>query len=349
MGITIGGFIALAFAYFCGDFLSQWASLFSDNLEAIFKLEKLNVADLFHAPLSETVASSIYSTIYGAAVMLLVLRFLWKGTKVYVLWRDGDSENDPKEMLVGAAMGLAVTVGFPLLYDLVIAFVIDLAETIAGLFHTPDYTALWEAFANWFKDSWKGLFQVLLVDGWDSFWTALADSISAYFADLVAAGGELEGLGSLGGYIATGIFTGIMEDLEGYASDLVFGTLYAICGVILAFRMMMIGIELLVWRMGLPLAACGLIDSDGGVFKPYMQCLIRQAAALIVMYVLSVLAALFYDLGTFGCYMMAMGCELTAITGPKLMQQFVTPGAPSGVGQKTMTLARAVVGAFRML
>ena len=55
--------------------------------------------------------NQVFLTIYGFVFALMVLKFLWKGTNVYILWRDGDSEVSPFNMLVGmgnAAIGIQI-------------------------------------------------------------------------------------------------------------------------------------------------------------------------------------------------------------------------------------------------
>ena len=48
----------------------------------------------------------------------------------------------------------------------------------------------------------------------------------------------------------------------------IFGLVFVIVYFILYFQFLMRGLEILILRVGMPLACVGLIDNDKGVFKP---------------------------------------------------------------------------------
>lgn len=83
--------------------------------------------------ISTDMIERIYYYIYGAAVTLVVLKFLWKGVQIYILWRDGDSENSPQSMIIGACMSLVVCLAFPALYNIAVDFTVSMGDEITGI------------------------------------------------------------------------------------------------------------------------------------------------------------------------------------------------------------------------
>lgn len=62
----------------------------------------------------------VFGVIYGYGIGLLVLKFVWKGFNTYALWKDGDPDSDPFELLVSFVKALVVAICFGTIYDLVI-------------------------------------------------------------------------------------------------------------------------------------------------------------------------------------------------------------------------------------
>lgn len=80
--------------------------------------------------LTEELISSIYYTVYAAILILVVLKFVWKGFQVYVLWRDGDSEVSPHHFLIGVAAALIISLAFPTLYNIAAGVTADIGKTV---------------------------------------------------------------------------------------------------------------------------------------------------------------------------------------------------------------------------
>lgn len=149
---------------------------------------------------------------------------------------------------------------------------------------------------------------------------------------------------------ARNIFAMALDDIRylmgAITMRVVFSIPYLIGCTIVTFRIFGLSLELMVWRLGLPLATVGLLDSDGGVFKPYMQSLFRSLASIVVMLMLMQAAGRFYSMQIFAGYFMAMVCIVAALTAPRTLSQFMTPGAGSHISQQLHT-ALLITNSFR--
>ena len=65
-------------------------------------------------------------------------------------------------------------------------------------------------------------------------------------------------------------------------SMVMFGLILIIMYILLYFQFIMRGIEMLVLRIGMPIACVGLVDSDKGMFAPYMKKFYMNAATVLV-------------------------------------------------------------------
>ena len=77
----------------------------------------------------------VFGIIYGYGIGLLVLKFVWKGFNTYALWKDGDPDGDPFELLVSFVKAMVTAICFGSIYDLVIV-------KIAGSIGTELFDAL---------------------------------------------------------------------------------------------------------------------------------------------------------------------------------------------------------------
>ena len=119
-------------------------------------------------------------------------------------------------------------------------------------------------------------------------------------------------------------------------------TVVLVCAYV---QMVFRGIELLVYRLGVPLAVVGFIDSDDGVWKGYIQALFRQLATVLVCYVLTMLGmAVMSSLGWLNL-IVGIALEFAAFKAPKMLSQFLIPsGGGGGKMQIVYTAARAFLG-----
>lgn len=86
------------------------------------------------ATINSVTVSNAYQYIYSVVVGLLVLKFLWKGFSIYVLWRDGDADNSPRDMLTGTLQAVVTVIAFPYLYNILADVTAEIAEKLMSFF-----------------------------------------------------------------------------------------------------------------------------------------------------------------------------------------------------------------------
>lgn len=123
-------------------------------------------------------------------------------------------------------------------------------------------------------------------------------------------------------------------------SMLIMMVVYTIVLMMVLFQALGRGVELLVFRLGVPLAAVGLVDSDGGMWKPYIQCLFRLMITGLVQYFLIALGLRVIADLTFMNLVLGIALEVAAFKAPKLLSQFMLSSGGGG-GGKIYTLAMA--------
>lgn len=161
---------------------------------------------------------ALFDIVFGFGVSLIILKFLKKGFETYVLWSDGDADEEPIALLTNFFKAMAVAVCFPTMYGWLAGIVEEMSD--------------------------KMLEAIGLATAYD--WA-----------------GWVSGISTLG--LVTAIF----------------GLVFVIVYFILYFQFLMRGLEILILRVGMPLACVGLIDNDKGVFKPYMSKFFQSALSVV--------------------------------------------------------------------
>ena len=254
-----------------GDIMADW-------INAAFFIEEHNWSPI----LSAERISSAFWIMYGVAAAILVLKFVQKGFMVYVLWRDGDADNDPGNMVMGAVLALVVTIAFPPLYQIFANTVKYIGGQVLGAFTEPDYSS---------------------------------DPLAAISA------------------LTSGGFVLLLEAIA-----------FVFTWVILLFKMMMRSVEMFVYRIGFPLAAIGLVNSDGGAFKSYAQLLFKQAVYMLVQALLASIGIAVSATNLIGGIVIL----ICAVKAPRFLSQFFPTVGGGGIGgavSTVATLARLVVAA----
>ena len=112
---------------------------------------------------------------------------------------------------------------------------------------------------------------------------------------------------------------------------------YFVCYIILWLGFIKRGLELFVLRLGISFACTGLMDSDGGVFKPYMKKFFQELFTImiqVVMFKMSV-ALMINAHVFFGIAAIAM-----ALKAPQFLQEFIMAyGGGQGVSTKVTQTA----------
>ena len=109
----------------------------------------------------------------------------------------------------------------------------------------------------------------------------------------------------------------------------IFGLVFVIVYFILYFQFLMRGLEILILRVGMPLACVGLIDNDKGVFKPYMSKFFQSALSVIIQIALAKLGVgLMMNMHIFW----GVACMILAVRTPKFLQEFIVTTGGGGGG-----------------
>ena len=129
------------------------------------------------------------------------------------------------------------------------------------------------------------------------------------------------------GITSAGIFTGIVS------------LIFFICFFMLYLQFLTRGLEILILRIGLPLACVGLMDNDNGVFRSYIQKFFQSTLAVLVQIVLAKLGvALMLNTHVFW----GLATLLLALRTPKFLQEFliISGGQGGGMMNKVYSTAR---------
>ncbi|WP_459927182.1 conjugal transfer protein TrbL family protein [Desulfosporosinus burensis] len=93
------------------------------------------------------IAATLFNILFGFGVSLIVLKFLKKGFETYILWSDGDADEEPLSLLTNFFKALAVAVCFPTLYQWMADIVEDMTnQLLTAIGVTTDYG--WQAWVN---------------------------------------------------------------------------------------------------------------------------------------------------------------------------------------------------------
>lgn len=123
----------------------------------------------------------------------------------------------------------------------------------------------------------------------------------------------------------------IVQGLINGAGLGIFGSIFAIIILIILFilyiKLLMQGIELFILKLGFPLACIGLVDSDKGVFAPYVKKFFQTILTVIIQVILVKLAIL---LVISNQYIDATAILLVAMRTPKFLQEFMLVASNGG-------------------
>lgn len=134
----------------------------------------------------------------------------------------------------------------------------------------------------------------------------------------------------------------LIDTIESGIISIVMLLIFYIVLVIVLFKIYAKGFELLIWRLGVPFAAIGLVNSDGGAWKAYVQVLLKEMAAVMVQYFQLLLGVMIASSGSVHALLVGIVCESVAVCAPKILAQFMSPSGGGGLSQKVYTAAMVV-------
>lgn len=113
----------------------------------------------------------------------------------------------------------------------------------------------------------------------------------------------------------------------------IFGLVFIVCYFMLYFQFLMRGLEIMILRIGLPLACVGLLDNDKGVFKSYMNKFFQSTLAVVVQICLCKLGVgMMMNIGINMNVFWGIACIVLAIKTPRFLSEFMVPAGGGGSG-----------------
>ncbi|MCY6356212.1 conjugal transfer protein TrbL family protein [Clostridium sp. ZS2-4] len=141
----------------------------------------------------------------------------------------------------------------------------------------------------------------------------------------------------INGISSAGLFTAIIS------------LIFFICFFLLYLQFLMRGMEILILRIGLPVACVGLLDADNGVFRTYIQKFFQSTLAVLVQIVLAKIGvALMLNTHVFW----GVAALMLAIKTPRFLQEFIIVSGGHGAGlmgnaYQSVRLVQIAKGAFK--
>ena len=111
------------------------------------------------------------------------------------------------------------------------------------------------------------------------------------------------------------------------------GLIFLICYLILLFSFMARGIEMMVMKIGVPLACVGLLDNDKGVFRAYINQFVKAFITTIVQIMLvNIGLSLMLNSTMLSSQniMWGIACMMAAMSMPKILREFLVPTGGDG-------------------
>lgn len=133
------------------------------------------------------------------------------------------------------------------------------------------------------------------------------------------------------GYVVEFCMTSLFSSLTGVIAIILFVVLYV--------QFLVRGVEILVLRLGFPLATVGLLESNSGIFQSYSQKMFKSVLTVIVQIVLCKLGlALVFA----GHWFYAIAVVMMALKTPSFLQEFMLTGNSGGMGAIVMNTSKTI-------
>ncbi|WP_317367495.1 conjugal transfer protein TrbL family protein [uncultured Tyzzerella sp.] len=116
--------------------------------------------------------------------------------------------------------------------------------------------------------------------------------------------------------------------------------IFFICYLILVFQFIKRGLEMLILRLGVPIACVGLIDSDNGVFAPYIKMFIQNSVTVVIQLAMIKLG---FGVVANGNIFFGIACMIMGIKTPQFLQQFMIGLGSSGINMMTINQTASMV------
>ena len=153
-----------------------------------------------------------------------------------------------------------------------------------------------------------------VIYGWMA---AIITEMSTQILNAVGAGTGYSWAAWISGISSAGIVTAI------------FALVFMIAYFMLYFQFLMRGLEMLILRVGIPIACIGLLDNDSGVFKNYLSTFFKSMLSVVVQIALAKLGVgLMLNMHIFW----GVACMILALRTPRFLAEFIIPSGGGSHG-----------------
>lgn len=132
-------------------------------------------------------------------------------------------------------------------------------------------------------------------------------------------------------------FTGVNSVEQVVVSTVTGYVIFFIMYIMLYIKLIGLGFEMLVLRIGLPLACTGMMDSDNGVFKVYAQKILQVSITVLVQIIMMKVSL---SLLLAGHTIWGLAAVCFALRTPSALREFLFAGSSGGVVNNIYSVAR---------
>lgn len=124
-------------------------SVFNSILNLVFYIERelMYIPEGAILPVHKIDFNAIYQIVFNYATYLLIIVFIVKAVKTYLLMRDGDSEQNPIQLVIGMLKAVIVMICFKEIYSIGVGIVNEFLNSILEIMSVQG-TNLAEALSN---------------------------------------------------------------------------------------------------------------------------------------------------------------------------------------------------------
>lgn len=144
------------------------------------------------------------------------------------------------------------------------------------------------------------------------------------------------------GELMAAVGTGTSYDWQAWVNGIsslglttaIFGLIFVVCYFLLYFQFLMRGLEILILRIGMPMACVGLLDNDKGIFNTYLNKFFQSTLAVVIQIVLCKLGVgMMLNIGINMNVFWGLACMVLAIKTPVFLREFLVPtgGGAGGI------------------
>ncbi|MGV8149787.1 MAG: conjugal transfer protein TrbL family protein [Alkaliphilus sp.] len=160
-----------------------------------------------------------------------------------------------------------------------------------------------------------------------SWLASVVSDLTTQLTTIISGGMQTDFALIVTGITSAGLFTGIIS------------LVFFVCYFMLYIQFLTRGLEILILRVGVPLACVGIMDNDNGVFRSYIQKFFQSTFAVVVQITLAQLGVAFM---LNAHIFWGIAALVLALRTPKFIQEFliISTGQGGGAMNKIYSTAR---------